>query len=100
MQTVADFYLAKLVGQTYEPRRRKLYMIFSIVFNLTMLGFFKYFNFFSTSLAQLGQRRQVEPPEQTGWGQLYAVTAGPGLGDVAGAATCELSASSSARCWR
>jgi D-alanyl-lipoteichoic acid acyltransferase DltB (MBOAT superfamily) len=56
LQTGVDFYLARLLGYVSGPRKRKLVMVSSIVFNLTMLGFFKYFNFFTTSFAELGQR--------------------------------------------
>jgi D-alanyl-lipoteichoic acid acyltransferase DltB (MBOAT superfamily) len=36
-----------------EARRRKTFLVISMVANLAILGFFKYFDFFATSLAQL-----------------------------------------------
>ncbi|MDT0628975.1 MBOAT family O-acyltransferase [Alteromonas sp. W364] len=36
-------------------KRRKAFLIFSIFSNLTILGFFKYFNFFADSFAQLSE---------------------------------------------
>jgi D-alanyl-lipoteichoic acid acyltransferase DltB (MBOAT superfamily) len=36
-----------------EARRRKVFLVGSLVSNFTVLGFFKYYNFFATSFAQL-----------------------------------------------
>jgi alginate O-acetyltransferase complex protein AlgI len=48
--TLFDYFCAlKIEGQT-QPRRRKLLLAASIVVNLTVLGIFKYFNFFASSL--------------------------------------------------
>jgi D-alanyl-lipoteichoic acid acyltransferase DltB (MBOAT superfamily) len=40
-------------GSMSEARRRKVFLVASVVSNLTVLGFFKYFNFFAGSLSQL-----------------------------------------------
>lgn len=51
--TVVDFVVARRIARTAEqPRRRRLLLI-SLGFNLGMLGFFKYFNFFAESLVAL-----------------------------------------------
>lgn len=51
--TLIDFVIGRaLATETRRPRRRLLLAI-SLVVNLGLLGFFKYFNFFSESLAQL-----------------------------------------------
>ncbi len=51
--TVVDYTAARLLDGTSFPRRRKLLLCVSLGFNLTLLGFFKYFNFFSDSLHAL-----------------------------------------------
>ena len=51
--TVVDYSMARYIGRTAEPGRRRLALIVSLVFNLGMLGFFKYFNFFAASVARV-----------------------------------------------
>ena len=51
--TVVDYTAARLLEASQDPRRRKLLLFVSLGFNLTLLGFFKYFNFFSDSLRAL-----------------------------------------------
>ena len=48
--TVVDFTCGILLGRTQSPARRRALLIVSIAFNLTLLGFFKYFNFFADNL--------------------------------------------------
>jgi D-alanyl-lipoteichoic acid acyltransferase DltB (MBOAT superfamily) len=48
--TAVDYSCARLIDRTSDPTRRKWLLGLSLGFNLTMLGFFKYFNFFSDSL--------------------------------------------------
>ena len=48
--TLIDYTCALAMAQTKSPRRRRLILILSLAFNLTMLGFFKYFNFFAENL--------------------------------------------------
>src|SRR5437879_11186310 len=50
--TVVDYYLGILL-ETAIGRRRKLLLIVSLVVNLGILGFFKYYDFFAGSLASL-----------------------------------------------
>jgi Predicted membrane protein involved in D-alanine export len=50
--TVVDYYLGILL-ETATGRRRKLLLIVSLVVNLGILGFFKYYDFFAGSLAAL-----------------------------------------------
>ena len=50
--TVIDYFLGILL-ETARPRWRKPLLIVSIVANLGFLGFFKYYNFFASSLAAL-----------------------------------------------
>src|SRR5262245_31843707 len=48
--TIVDFFVGRYLGRTDALRPRRLALIASLVFNLGMLGFFKYFNFFADSL--------------------------------------------------
>lgn len=51
--TVVDYTAARLLESAAAPGRRRLYVTLSLGFNLTLLGFFKYFNFFADSLQTL-----------------------------------------------
>ncbi|MBI3650457.1 MAG: MBOAT family protein [Acidobacteria bacterium] len=44
--TVIDYLCALQIHRAAEPKRKKSYLLFSVCTNLTILGFFKYFNFF------------------------------------------------------
>jgi D-alanyl-lipoteichoic acid acyltransferase DltB (MBOAT superfamily) len=48
--TLVDYVCGRAIARTDHPRRRRLLMIVSIGFNLSVLGFFKYFNFFAANL--------------------------------------------------
>jgi alginate O-acetyltransferase complex protein AlgI len=45
-----DYFVSRRLGVTQEPRKRKQLLAVSVVTNLSILGFFKYFNFFASSL--------------------------------------------------
>ncbi|MFO0910740.1 MAG: MBOAT family protein [Isosphaeraceae bacterium] len=53
LSTVMDFYCGIAVDRIDEPRKRKAFVALSMALNLGMLGWFKYFNFFSDSLHTL-----------------------------------------------
>jgi alginate O-acetyltransferase complex protein AlgI len=48
--TLVDYGAALAMGRTEAPGRRKALLALSLTFNLSMLGFFKYFNFFADNL--------------------------------------------------
>ncbi len=50
--TVVDYSMARYIGRTADGPRRRLALIVSLVYNLGVLGFFKYFNFFARSFAR------------------------------------------------
>ncbi|GAC1679927.1 MAG: MBOAT family protein [Candidatus Acidiferrum sp.] len=56
--TGIDYVIARKIEDTSDPVRRKALLVASLVVNFTILGFFKYFNFFldstSRSLGVLG----------------------------------------------
>lgn len=54
--TIVDFFVGRYLGRETHPARRRLGLILSLVFNFGMLGFFKYFNFFASSLAAVGSQ--------------------------------------------
>jgi len=46
--TVADYFAARWMES--DPNRKRLYLTLSLIVNLGMLGFFKYFNFFAENV--------------------------------------------------
>ena len=53
ISTVLDYFCGLSIEATENLKKRKMFLALSIVGNLIMLGFFKYFNFFATSLCDL-----------------------------------------------
>jgi alginate O-acetyltransferase complex protein AlgI len=51
--TVVDYFVGRYLGRAAPPRARRLALILSLVFNLGMLGFFKYFNFFADGVVRI-----------------------------------------------
>jgi D-alanyl-lipoteichoic acid acyltransferase DltB (MBOAT superfamily) len=49
--SVLDYFVGLGISRQADPRRRKLWLACSVVANLTILGFFKYFDFFILSFA-------------------------------------------------
>ena len=49
LSTVVDFFVAKAIGRTENLSARRALLVLSIVVNLGVLGFFKYFDFFIDS---------------------------------------------------
>lgn len=50
LSTVMDFTCGLMIVRFQDKRRKKMFLVFSMILNLTLLGFFKYFNFFAESL--------------------------------------------------
>ncbi len=48
--TTVDYIAGSHIAATEDPRRRKLWLIGSLSFNLAILGFFKYYGFFARSV--------------------------------------------------
>jgi len=49
LSTTLDYFIAFRIDGAADPKRRKAFLILSLVLNFTFLGFFKYFNFFVDS---------------------------------------------------
>ena len=49
ISTVADFFIGQALYRATEESRRKRWLLLSMVINLGILAFFKYFNFFTDS---------------------------------------------------
>ncbi len=47
--TLVDYFIGKFLQKTENETQRKILLILSLVFNLGLLGFFKYYNFFIES---------------------------------------------------
>lgn len=55
LSTVVDYFNGYMIDKNKNNRKvAKRFVIFSIVFNLGLLGFFKYFDFFAANLMSLG----------------------------------------------
>ena len=50
ISTLMDYFCGLAVDRIENPRKRKLFVALSMVLNLGMLGYFKYFDFFASSL--------------------------------------------------
>ena len=53
--TTADYVAGAYLGRTDDPRRRRACLVALLVFNLGILGVFKYFDFFAGTLNGLGR---------------------------------------------
>lgn len=53
VSTLADFFLAKGMRSQSVPQARRPFMISSLILNLGVLAFFKYYNFFSDDLVRI-----------------------------------------------
>ena len=51
--TVIDFYVGRYISGHSDRRKRRLALLLSLVYNLGVLGFFKYFNFFADGLGRM-----------------------------------------------
>ena len=51
--TVVDFAIAKKIASSVESNYKKIWLSISLICNLSILGFFKYFNFFTASFSDL-----------------------------------------------
>ena len=51
--TVIDYFIAIRIFDTEDRRARRLLLILSLAINFSILGFFKYFNFFADSLVSV-----------------------------------------------
>jgi len=61
VSTVTDFTVGRLLARTDDDARRKRIFMISLIVNLGILGFFKYFNFFIDSAAGLLQGLGLQP---------------------------------------
>ncbi|PHR45584.1 MAG: membrane-bound O-acyltransferase family protein [Fluviicola sp.] len=55
ISTVIDFYIGRKIYETKNTKKRKLFLIISLVSNLGILAFFKYFNFFVDSFVTISE---------------------------------------------
>ncbi len=53
ISTILDYFCGIKIHKSTEPHIRKRFLFLSIFINLSILGFFKYFGFFTSSLAGL-----------------------------------------------
>ena len=65
ISTLVDYVVGLRMGATDSPSRRKGLLVFSIVAQLGMLGFFKYFGFFLENLTSLLEALGLRPSPWT-----------------------------------
>ena len=53
LSTVVDFFVGRAIGQSEDPKQRKRLVTASLLVNLGVLGFFKYFDFFISSTTDM-----------------------------------------------
>ncbi|MEM7313914.1 MAG: MBOAT family protein, partial [Planctomycetota bacterium] len=53
ISTIVDFAASKQMAATDHDRTRKMWLLLSLISNLGLLFFFKYYNFFTDSVAGL-----------------------------------------------
>lgn len=53
ISSTVSFFLGKKIYSTDDTQRRKIYLLINVISSLSILGFFKYFNFFVGSLQGL-----------------------------------------------
>jgi len=63
LSTVVDFWVAPRIAASNDPKTRKRYLWISLGVNLSVLGFFKYFNFFLESFEALFQSMGWDVPD-------------------------------------
>jgi D-alanyl-lipoteichoic acid acyltransferase DltB (MBOAT superfamily) len=51
--TIIDYFCALRIKEAQNHKTKKRYLLISLITNLSILGFFKYFNFFIDSAAQI-----------------------------------------------
>lgn len=51
--SLTDYFVAIKIHEAPDQRKKKLFLLISLISNLGMLGFFKYFNFFRDSFVDL-----------------------------------------------
>jgi len=61
ISTLGDFILARAIAAEEQPGKKRLYLLASLLLNLGILGFFKYFNFFVDSFTRMVMLTGWEP---------------------------------------
>jgi len=61
LSSAGDWWVGRKISELQSPAKRKLVLGVSLAINLGVLGFFKYFNFFAASFADMLRSFGVEP---------------------------------------
>lgn len=69
LSSIADFLIGQKIHRTIEQDLRKKWLQLSLFINLSVLGFFKYFNFFIDSISNVLWLASVD----TGWSTLNII---------------------------
>ena len=61
VSTIVDFFIGKKIYAANDQQQKRHFLLVSVTFNLSILGFFKYFNFFVDSMAGVLGTMGFEP---------------------------------------
>lgn len=61
--STADFLLARTIAKTEDPTKRRRWLLATVILNLGVLGFFKYFNFGIDSVTSALHALGFHPPQ-------------------------------------
>ena len=67
LSTCLDYLVARRIEATEAARQRKVLLVFSLAFNFAVLGFFKYFNFFVDTFAQIASAAGLSEVPMVVW---------------------------------
>ena len=60
LSTIVDYFLGTAIFKANEEKNRKFFLTASLLVNLSILGFFKYFGFFISSFEALGSTMGIQ----------------------------------------
>jgi len=67
LSSIIDYTIGILLSKSESSKQRKFYLLVSILFNLSILGFFKYYNFFLDSFVDLLNSISGETRYESSW---------------------------------
>ena len=64
---VVDYFVARTLGRTRNPTARRALLVVTLTSNLSVLGFFKYANFFAETAHSIGDKIAGASTPFTAW---------------------------------
>jgi alginate O-acetyltransferase complex protein AlgI len=60
--SLANYFLGKQIETATGPRRKRFFLVVAVILDLTVLGFFKYYNFFISNIEPFSARAGIHFP--------------------------------------